>query len=408
MQNIFCQIGLSIGLILICVNVQAQESPNRWVGTWATAPVAVPLATTQPVGDLTYREIIHVSQGAQRVRLIFSNEFGTTPLTISAVHIAPSAGQSRIDQNQDRLVTFSGQPVVQIPPGARYLSDAVSLSVGPLSTWAVSFYVPSQSLRVLSIHQLAIQTNYVAKGDQVTAASLPEAKEITTYPFLRTAEIEPNVQVDAIVCLGDSITDGKHSTIDVNKRWPNTLANRLVQQEGAGAPSVLDLGIGGNRLLQDGVGPNALARLDRDVLSQSRAGYLILLEGINDLGDGFAQGQGNESPSASDIEAAYTQIIKRAHAHNLRVYGATLLPYEGATYFSEQGEVVREELNRWIRTEKEFDAVLDFDLVVRDPQHPKRLLPAYNSGDNLHPNDAGYDAIGESIPLWLFRKDARH
>lgn len=404
-QEFLC---LSLFLVLLSSELlaaQVQPPQNHWVASWATAPDAVPLQTSEPVGDVTYREIVHLSQGAHRVRVVFSNEFGTTRLLINSVHIAPSEGQSRINAANDRELTFSGRSEAIIPAGARLVSDPVTFDVAPLSTLAISFYVPSQSLPVLSVHHLAIQTNYVAQGDQATKAALPMAKEITTWPFLRTVEIEPVNTTQAIACLGDSITDGLHSTVNANARWPNVLANRLVDSEGSDAPSVLDFGIGGNRLLQNGVGPDALARLDRDVFSQSNVKYLIVLEGINDIGDGWKKGSNDPfPPSAEDIIAAYQQIITRAHAHNIFVYGGTLLPYGDAQYYTAAGEAIREHVNSWVRTSGAFDAVLDFEKVVQDPNDPLKLAPAFNSGDNLHPNDAGYQAIGDSIPLQLFAK----
>ncbi len=325
------------------------ESPsNRWVGTWATAPDAAPVTATEPVGDITYREIVHISQGAELVRVVFSNEFGTTPLTIASAHIAPSKGQSRIFTAEDHALTFSGIAEAIIPAGERLVSDPVSFKVTALSTLCVSFYLPAQDLPVLSVHHLAIQTNYVTQGNEVTAAALPAAREIRTYPFLRTVEIQPTPSTNAIACLGNSITDGFRSTGNANARWPNVLANRLVDSESFNAPSVLDLGIGGNRLLKNGVGPDALARLDRDIFSQSNVSYLIVLEGINDIGGGWGPKRTNLfPPSAKDIVAAYEQIITRAHAHNITVYGGTLLPYQGAAYYSAAGEAIREQVNNW-------------------------------------------------------------
>ena len=379
-----------------------QASSNSWVGTWATAPDAEPIPS-QPTGDRTYREIVHISQGAHEVRAVFSNEFGTTPLTISSAHIALSAGGSRINTETDRELTFNKAVETVIPPGARIVSDPVVLSVPALSSLSVSFYVPSQDIPVLSVHHLGIQTNYAALGNQVAAAVMPTAKQITTYPILRTVEIHPSTFTYAIACLGDSITDGFHSTRDANARWPNVLADRLLDSEHADAPTVLNLGIGGNRLLQTVVGPAALARFDRDITSQSNLTHLIVLEGINDIGEGWKANSTDASPpSAKDLIAAYQQIITRAHSHNITVYGATLLPYKGASYYSDAGEKIRAEVNTWVRDSGAFDGVIDFDKVVADPSHPLMLLPAYDSGDHLHPNDAGYKAMGDSIRLALF------
>lgn len=401
--NCFCLIMASVlTLGLGALTAQGQASSNRWVGTWATAPDAEPILS-QPTGDRTYREIVHISQGAQELRVVLSNEFGTTPLTITSAHVALSAGGSRIDTETDRELTFDGAAEIAIAAGARIVSDPVALNVPALSSLSVSFYVPSQDIPVLSVHHLGIQTNYTSLGNDVTAAALPMAKEITTYPILRTVEIHPTRPTHAIACLGDSITDGFHSTRDANARWPNVLANRLLESEDSNAPTVLDLGIGGNRLLQTVVGPAALARLDRDITSQSNLTYLIVLEGINDIGEGWkANSEDPYPPSAKKIIAAYQQIITRAHSHNITVYGGTLLPYRGASYYSDLGETIRREVNTWIRKSGLFDGVIDFDKVVADPAQPRMLLPAYDSGDHLHPNDAGYKAMGDSINLALF------
>lgn len=378
--------------------------PNHWVGTWAVAPYAAPIPGEQPVGNRTYREIVHLSQGGPLLRVVFSNEFGTEALKIGAAAIAPSDGRSHVQEGQQKPITFAGKEQVVIPAGAKIVSDPIELNAPPLSNMAVSFYIPSQNIPIFSVHPLGSQTNYVAEGNQVSAPSLPTAKEITTYPVLKALEVQPFNEVHAVVCLGDSITDGRQSTLSANMRWPNVLATRLIEAEGQEALSVLDVGIGGNRLLANGKGPDALSRFDRDVLAQSNVRYVILLEGINDIGEGYGakSGGGSLPPSAESIIAAYLQVITRAHAHNLAVFGATLLPFQHSMFYSEEGEAVREQVNRWIRTSAAFNQVLDFDAVVRDEDDPHRLAARYDSGDHLHPNDRGYQAIARSIPTQLF------
>ena len=395
-------------LLASCSSLSGQKLPqaNRWVGTWAVAPYSAPIPGNQPVGNRTYREIVHLSQGASRIRAVFSNEFGTSGLTIESATIALSDGQSRVHEAQGKRLTFSGKEQVVISAGAKVLSDPVALEAPALSDVAVSFYLPTQNIPVFSVHPLASQINYVVEGNQVNAPSLPSAKQITTYPILRTLESQASSDVRAIACLGDSITDGRHSTTDANARWPNVLAKCLIDSEGEDAASVLNLGIGGNRLLEDGKGPNALSRLDRDVLAQSNVRYLIVLQGIDDIGEGYGtkESDGTAAPSAGHITAAYEQIIARAHAHNIAVYGATLLPFQQSMFYSEEGEAVREQVNKWIRSSSAFDAVLDFDAVVRDETDARKLAARFDSGDHLHPNDRGYKAIADSVPLQLFRK----
>lgn len=381
---------------------QIPAVPSDWVGSWATAPYAEPIQA-QPTGNVTYREIVHLSQGSKQLRVVLSNEFGTTALKVVSTHIALSAGQSRIDASTDRELTFDGRTEATIPPGARLVSDAVTLAARPLSDVSVSFYLPSQQISVFSVHPLGLQDNYAIQGDHVTATALPDARVITAYPVLRTVEVVPPSVSAAIVCLGDSITDGRQSTPNANARWPNVLAARLMDALGPKAPSVLDLGIGGNRLLATVVGPAALARFDRDVLSQANLKYLILLEGINDIRDSAMKSSDDvPPPTAQDLTTAYQQIISRAHAHHVAVLGATLLPYGNATYYTAGGEAIREQVNAWIRVPGHFDAVLDFDKVVQDPAHPLQLAPVYNSGDSLHPNDDGYMAMANSIPVDYF------
>ena len=398
------KISASIALLLTSASIpaayaQSAASPSDWEGSWATAPYAEPIRE-QPTGNITYREIVHLSQGGKQFRVVLSNEFGTANLTVASTHVALSAGQSRIDASTDREVTFSGRTNATIPPGARLISDPVALEVSPLTDLSVSFYLPSQQIPVFSVHPLGLQDNYAVAGDRVTASGLPDARVITTYPVLRTVEVLPPRKSAAIVCLGDSITDGRQSTPNANARWPNVLAARLIDALGPEAPSMLNLGIGGNRLLETGNGPAALARFDRDVLSQANLKYIILLEGINDIRDSAMRGSVDvPSPTAQDLIAAYEQIISRAHEHHVAVVGATLLPYGNATYYTASGEAIREKVNEWIRARGHFDAVLDFDKVVRNPDRPLELAPAYNSGDSLHPNDDGYKAMANSIPI---------
>lgn len=308
----------------------------------------------------------------------------------------------------DRQLTFGGSPTTVIPPGALVVSDPVRLAVPPLSNLAVSMYFPG-SVSATTEHSLAVQTTYVSMpGNFASATSMPAGGTTTTsWYFVNGVEVTAEGRpAAAIVALGDSITDGYASTVDANRRWPNSLAARLQARPATANLSVVDQGISGNRVLHDFIGPNALARLDRDVLSQSGVRWVIVLEGINDIGIPGAFGTPAENVSADEIIEGHRQLIARAHAKGLRIYGGTLTPFEGTVfpgYYSPEGEVKRQAVNHWIRTSGEYDAVIDFDAAVRDPAHPTRILPAYDCGDHLHPNDAGYQAMANAIDLHLFR-----
>lgn len=389
--------------------VQAQAwSTEHWAGTWGAGPGGPPLpAATQTFTDQTLRLIVHTSIGGNRVRIRLSNEMGSTPLRIGAAHVAVRAGGSGIAPGTDRALTFSGHAGITIPPGAPALSDPVELAVAPLSDLAVSVYLPG-STAATTIHGTASQTTYVSlPGDFTGAATLPTDHTILSWPFL--TEVDVDSSAAAIVTLGDSITDGTRSTPDTNNRWPDWLARRLqtVRDPVLGINArlgVVNRGISGNRLLSNPpegslAGRSTQERFDRDVLATAGVRYMTLMIGINDIGNSTP-----ESPvTADDIIAGYRQLIGRAHVKGIAVYGATLTPFEGARYYSAEKELVRQAVNNWIRSNDEFDGVIDFDLVTRDPGHPGRLLPGYDSGDHLHPNDLGYQAMGNAVPLTLFR-----
>jgi lysophospholipase L1-like esterase len=404
----------------------AQPDPRdpgqQWVGTWGTAPAGPPLAAqTQTFTDQTLRLIVHTSIGGGQVRIRVSNELGTTPLRIGAAHIARRGAGAEIATGTDRVLTFSGAPSITIPPGAPVLSDPVDLDVPALSDLAVSLYLPG-TVQATTIHGSAFQTNYVSlAGDFTGAATLPTQRTITSWPFLTEVDVgAPGA--GAIVALGDSITDGAVTTVDANRRWPDLLALRLqTTRDQAASPAlralnsrlgVVNRGIGGNRLLRDPgeqplFGRAALARFDRDVLATAGVRHLIVLIGINDIGHpGTGAIPVSEAVTAQDLIAGYRQLIARAHTKGIPVYGATLTPFEGTifpNYYSPEKEAVRQAVNNWIRSSDEFDGVIDFDRAVRDPAHPTRMLPAYDSGDHLHPNDLGMQAMANAIPLDLFR-----
>jgi len=385
------------------------DSDARWVGTWAASVTSAPPGPTV-LQNQTVREIVHATVGGSRVRIRLSNRFGTEPLLIGAVHIAIRRTGSNLLAGTDRALTFNGLESASIPPGAPLLSDPVALIVPPFADLAVSIFLP-RATPASTVHGQALQTSYVSTGNQVSASGMPRPLTLTSWLFLTGVDVASSA--DAVVALGDSITDGDKSAVDANSRWPDILARRLAAKDRAHPIAVLNAGIGGNRILHDGAGasgpmfgPGALARFDRDVLAQAGAKYVIVLEGINDLGHpGTAAAPASEEVTVNDITAGLRQLIERAHEKQLRIFGGTILPFEGTTYpgyYKPDREAKRVQVNQWIRSSKAFDAIIDFEKAVADPAHPTRLLPRYDSGDHLHPNDAGYKAMADAVDLLLF------
>lgn len=395
-----------------CINPEtaAAASPDHWVGTWATSPYAAPNRTNPsgnpPLGsvDTTLREIVHISIGGSGARIILSNEFGLEPLTISAANIALSAGNGEINTASVNTLTFGGRPTVTIPPGALVVSDPADLKLPPFADVAVSLFVPAQSIQQISQHGFADQTSYSAEGNVVGAKVFESPKEIYNWPFLKGIDVKTSDKAASIVAFGDSITDGAHSTRNANARWPDVLARRLQANKKTAELGVLNEGIGGNRILHDNTGPSALARFDRDVLAQAGVKYLVILESINDIGHATDPTKPYDVVSAEDLITGLSQLATRAHTHGIKVIGATLTPFVGASYQSVAGEEIRQTINKWIRTTDQLDGVIDFDKATTDPTHPGMFLPLDDSGDHLHPGDAGYKAMGESIDLNLFTK----
>ncbi|MDR3751228.1 MAG: SGNH/GDSL hydrolase family protein [Terracidiphilus sp.] len=402
----FTLVSIAALLLAISASGRAQSAKHpQWVGTWATAPMLAEGGFhVHPFAAVTLREIAHISAGGDQLRIRFTNEFGLDPLTIGAAHVALSAGGSQIKDGTDHALTFGGAASVIIPPGSVMYSDPVSLAVAPLSDVAVSFYLPSQVMRGETYHSFADQDNFAANGDQVGASELSQAANLQSWYFFDGIDVAAVDGSRAIVTLGDSITDGAHSPVNANLRWPDVLSARLQQDHSLNHVGVLNVGIGGNRVLNDGAGPNALARLDRDVLAQSGVRYVIVLESINDIG-GLAHLSAPENDiTAARLEQGLKQIADAAHEHGIKAFGATITPYGGAGYSCAKGEQVREDVNNWIRTSGAFDGVIDFDKITQDPQNPTRFNPLYDSGDHLHPSDAGYKAMGDGVDLALFNR----
>jgi lysophospholipase L1-like esterase len=400
-------------VLLTCVGFGAAraQTVGGWVGSWAASQQTPEPQNSIPAEDLrdaTVRQIFHLSVGGSVLRVHVSNAFGTEPLHFSSVHIARpiSASSPQIDPGSDRVLTFSGGSDVVMPAGAEYISDAIEYKVAPLSNISVTFHMDAPPAGETG-HPGSRATSYYARGDLVSAADLPSAKRVDHWYQVSAIDVLGPPDSAAVVAFGDSITDGHGATTNGNDRWTDVLAERLQGSPTTRDVAVLNHGIGGNHLLTDGLGPNALARFDRDVLAQTGVRYAIVLEGVNDLG-GLTR-EHDASPAEHGalvhrILGAYEQMVIRAHAHGIRVYGATILPFVGSDYYHPPAptEADRQTINDWIRAPGHFDAVIDFDKLTRDPQHPDRLLPAYDCGDHLHPNPAGYRAMGEAIPVTLF------
>jgi lysophospholipase L1-like esterase len=376
-----------------------------WTGTWGASPQSDFFFTPGPsFSNQTIRQIVRISAGGRLVRVRLSNEYGAQPLAVGTAHIGISAGGAAIQAGTDRVLTFNGQPSIVIPPGAPILSDPVKLDVDELTSLAISIYLP-QDTGPATWHFEGKQTAYVMTGD-TTAVGDPVVTPGMAARFFLTGVEVGNVDrgpAGVVVTFGDSITDGTNSTVDTNHRWPDRLAERLAASRDQRMVGVVNEGISGNRILHNEIGPNALSRIDRDVLADPGVRFMTVLIGINDIG--FSLFFPNEAVSSDNIIGGYRQLIARAHSRGIRVYGATLLPFEGAGYFTADGETKRQAVNQWIRSSGEFDAVIDFDALMRDPGHPTQMLAMYDSGDHLHPNDAGYKAMGDSIDLKLFKFD---
>ena len=400
----FLAAGPAIGaaLSLPTLPARAQASPSeRWCATWGTAPAGPPPSgNVQSFSGQTLRLVARASIGGSRVRVRISNEMGSTPLRIGRASIGLRTSGASIAT--PRPLTFGGQEAMTIPAGAPVLSDPVDLAVPAQADLAVSLYLPG-AVQATTIHDAAFQTNYISSaGDYTSTLSLPVARTISSWPFL--TEIDIAAPVPAIVALGDSITDGARSTTNANRRWPDYLARRLQSALGAaGRIGVVNRGISANLLLNDYpsallAGRDTLERFDRDVLATAGVRYLIALIGINDI----CYSSGSNPIPAADLIAGWRQLIARARARDIRVIGATLPPFEGFVYYTAAREAVRRSANNWLRASSEFDGLVDVESTLRDPANPGRILPAYDSGDRLHPNDAGYQAIANAVPLAPF------
>jgi lysophospholipase L1-like esterase len=388
---------------------------EHWVSTWATSQQLVatpprpartggPEATNLPssFANQTVRMIVRTSVGGGRVRIELSNMLNAQPIEIGAAHIAVHSSGGAIVQGSDRVLTFGGSRSFTIQPGVLALSDPVDLPIAPLSDLAVSLYMPRDTGPPTN-HMLGLRSAYVSTGDVTGAVTMPEPATMFSYVWLKSVDVVAANDAFTIVALGDSITDGYATTRDKNQAWPTLLAERLHNNKATQNIGVINEGISGNQVMRDGAGVSALARLERDVLTRPGVKWVILLEGINDI-NFRGRTKGASSLTAEELIWGYRQIIARCHAHGIKVIGATIMPEEGVPTASERGEGIRQAANEWIRTPGNFDAVVDFDAVVRDPARPIRINPEFDPGDHIHPNDQGNRAMADAFDLKLFEK----
>lgn len=405
--------------VMIAVSVgaagaeKAKKIEPHWIATWGTSQVgpepSQPQLTDAQLTDVTVRQIVHVSVGGTTLRVHLSNAFGTRPLRVDAVHVAraKSAGSSAIDASTDHAVTFGGRNNVLIPTGSVYVSDPVQMPMEPLSDLAISFHYADPP-SVQTSHPGSRATSYLLHGVHSSDADFAGAE--TTVRWLGLAEVDVIADDAArtVIALGDSITDGHAATTDGNDRWTDELARRLQANKHGKKVAVVNEGIGGNHLLTNGLGQSVLQRFDRDVLAVSGVKYVVVLEGINDLGGlGRRPGatQEDHDELVKQMIGALEQIVERAHAHGILVYGCTIMPDGGGKYYNPNAmdNAARQAVNAWILAPGHFDGVLDMDKVTQDPANPLQLNPAYDSGDHLHPGPVGYKAMGDAIPLEWFR-----
>ncbi|HEY4363059.1 MAG TPA: SGNH/GDSL hydrolase family protein [Bryobacteraceae bacterium] len=406
-----------VAALAALTTLSAQSRPDRWVTTWTTAQELVaptgpprparqkgPEASNLPpsLADQTVRMVAHVSLGGRRLRVELSNMLNAQPLEIGAAHLAIAKVGGEIAGGTGRILTFGGSATFTIPPGVVAVTDPVDLEVAPLADLAVSVYLPHDT-GVPASHTVGLHTGYISKGNVAGSRSMLEPTALFAYAWLAGIDVAASSGAYTIVALGDSITDGFATTRDANLAWPALLAKRLKENQSTQQVAVVNQGISGNQVLRDGAGISALARLDRDVLTRPGVKWVILFEGINDINLRTRPGGANPL-TTEELIGGYRQIIERCHAQGIQVMGATLTPSLGVPTYSDHGEEIRVAANRWIREKGNFDAVVDFEAVLRDPQHPAKLRPELDPGDHIHPNDAGNQMMADAFDLQIFKK----
>lgn len=385
------------GALAIAKPAQAQAT-RVWSAAWGCAPAGPPSSGMLSFSDQTLRLIVRPSVGGTRVRIRLSNEMGSSDLHIGRVTIAARVGGAAIAAGSSRFFTFSGRSSITIPAGAPAVSDPVALPVTPFADLAISIYLPG-SVQAATVHPSAYQANYASTaGDHCVTPTLPQQRAFASWPFL--TELDVNGGTPVLVAIGDSITDGAGSTSSTNRRWTDWLARRAQAELGNDRLAVVNRGINGNRLLTDTpttlqAGNDVLERFDRDVLATGGVSALAFLIGINDI---------CYSPPSNPIRpealfAGYLQLVERAHLHGITVLGTTLPPFYDFVYYTAARENVRQAVNAWMRSAQPFDALIDADLALRDPASPLLLRSSYDSGDHLHPNDTGYQALADAVPM---------
>ncbi len=395
---------MAVIIMALLPGVAPRAAPGgKWIEAWYSPPFP-PTAALIP-GDVrifahqTVRQVVRLEGGGDRIRVRLTNELGLSPVRIGSVHVAVSSPNAVTEPETDHVLTFGGRQDAVIPVGQALVSDPAEMTVEAFANLAISIYYPER----LAPAGHLLQVHVSPKGDHGADSVWRDATAARAPALASGVEVETDVSHRVVVAFGDSITEGAGATPGINMDYPEQLARRL-EHSGAGSGwVVINSGIGGNRLLHDGAGPSALDRFERDALDIPGVSAVIVLEGINDIGWAF-DANGDTGPlTVADIAGAYKQLIARGHARGLKVFGGTIAPYEDAGYYHPEGEAVRTAVNQWIRTSGAFDAVIDFERALRDPQHPTRFRGAEQSGDNLHPNDAGYRAMSDTVDLKLFK-----
>jgi lysophospholipase L1-like esterase len=394
---------VAVAIVLIVANVRASD--GHWVTTWGCGPQLTEPANLPPapLANSTLRQFVHATLGGTHLRVRLSNAYGTNSVTIISAHVAlsagaGSAGSGTINTSTDKALTFHGAPSANIPPGEAIVSDPFNYDLPALTNLAVSIYFGNISATTINGHPGSRTTSFILASNVVNAASMTGAASTAHWYIITGVDVLADSASSAVVTLGDSITDGRGSTTDASDRWPDNLARRLYTNSSTAGVAVVNMGIGGNAIF-GGLGPAAVNRFDRDVLNQSGARWMIVFEGVNDIGGAADSG----SPTlATNLIAAYTQFANKAHARGMHAYGATITPFGGHSYYTAAHEAARQTVNTWFRTNTVYDALIDFDAVVRDPATVTSLLPTYDSGDHLHLNPTGYQAMGNAIDLKMF------